>query len=162
MKYILIDKVIRIKDVAKDAEKMMNMDNIYELEQAFLEKHKDAKFDEFCYSAIFERDRNGFFDYVGELPKFVPLEETKDGYLVAGEPVIPFSPRTLEHCILHMTNGQKIEDGEYLEDFEQKCRKLQKYSCFESENWDKVIEFGKDVVRTQYQVHCLENGFEME
>ncbi len=139
-----------------EAQKMINMQDVYDREQEFLEKNKDVKFDGFCYSAIFEKDETGRFNYAGELPKFVPLIEKEDGYFVDGEPVIPFTPRTLEYCILHMTKGQKIEDGEYLDGFEEKCRKLQKYSCFESEDWDKVIEFGKDVVRRQYQVSLVE------
>ena len=140
-----------------EAEKMIDMEDIYSREQEFLEKYKNAQFDEFCYSALFEKDKNGFYNRVCELPKFVPLVETSDGHFVSGEPVIPFTPRTLEHCILHMTNGQKVEDGEYLVEFEKKCRKLQKYSCFESDDWDKVIEYCKGIVRRQYQASVLTN-----
>ena len=74
---------------------------------------------------------------------FIPLKETEDGHFISGKPVIPFSPRTLEHCILHMTGGQKVEDGEFLYGYEKKCRKIQEYSCYESDDWDKVIEFGE-------------------
>ena len=144
-----------------EAEKMINMKDIYEREQEFLEKYKNVQFDEFCYSAIFEKDNTGFINYAGELPQFIPLKETEDGYCISGEPVIPFTPRTLEHCILHMTNGQKVEDGEYLVEFEKKCRKLQKYSCFDSEDWDKVIAFGKDIVRNQCIVAMLSQEKEM-
>jgi len=144
-----------------EAEKMIDMEDIYSREQEFLEKNKDARFDEFCYSALFEKDKNGFYNYVCELPKFVPLVETSDGHFVSGEPVIPFTPRTLEHCILHMTNGQKVEDGEDLIEFEKKCRKIQKYSCFESEDWDKVIDFGKEIVRKQCIVAMLNHEQEM-
>ena len=142
----------------KTAEKIKtNLCNLYEKEQAFLEENRNAIFDEFCYSTLFEKDERGFSVYVGELPKFIPLEKTEDGHYVSGEPVIPFTPRTLEHCILHMTNGQKIEDAEDLAGFERKCRDLQKYSCFESEDWDNVIEFGKDIVRNQYIVSVAIN-----
>ena len=144
-----------------EAEKMINMKDVYEREQEFLEKNKDARFDEFCYSAIFEKDNTGFINYAGELPQFIPLKETEDGYCISGDPVIPFTPRTLEHCILHMTNGQKVEDGEFLAEFEQKCRKLEKYSCFESEDWDKVIEFAKEIVRNQCIVVMLSQEKEM-
>ena len=144
-----------------EAEKMIDMKDIYSREQEFLEKYKNVQFDEFCYSTLFEKDKNGFYNYVCELPKFVPLVKTSDGHFVSGEPVIPFTPRTLEHCILHMTNGQKVEDGEYLDEFEKKCRKIQKYSCFESEDWDKVIEFGKDIVRNKYIVAMLSHEKEM-
>ena len=140
-----------------EAEKIINMEDIYSREQEFLEKYKNVQFDEFCYSALFEKDKNGFYNYVCELPKFVPLVETSEGHFVSGEPVIPFTPRTLEHCILHMTNGQKVEDGEFLAEFETKCRKLQKYSCFESEDWDKVIDFAKEIVRNQYIAYFMSN-----
>ena len=63
---------------------------------------------------------------------------------------MPFTPKTLEHCILNMTNGQKIEDGEDLEEFEKKCKEIQENSYFESEDWEKVIEIGKDIVKNQY------------
>jgi hypothetical protein len=33
-------------------------------------------------------------------------------------------------------------------------------SYFESEDWDGVIEFGKDIVRRQYQAHIITNGLE--
>ena len=141
----------RGEKLIKKAEKMMQMTDLYDREQEFLEMYKETVFDDFCYSPIFEKNNNGFIGYAGELPKFIPLEETPDGHYVSGEPVIPFTPRTLEHCILHMTNGQKIEDGEYPEDFEKKCRKLEKYSCFESKDWDKVIEFGKEIVTEKYR-----------
>lgn len=133
-----------------EAEKMINMKDIYEREQEFLEKYKNVQFDEFCYSTLFEKDKNGLYNYACKLPKFIPLIETADGHFINGEPVIPFTPRTLEHCILHMTDGQKIEDGEFADEFEQKCRKLQEYSCFESEDWDRVIEQCKKVVRNKF------------
>ena len=143
------------------AKKMIGMKDIYDREQEFLEKYQDTVFDDFCYSAVFEMSGDhSFVTCVGELPKFVPLIENSEGKFVSGEPVIPFTPKTLEHCILHMTNGQKVEDGEYIDSFEKKCRDIQEYSCFESEDWDKVIEFGKEVVKSQYQVYVL-NGYEM-
>ena len=142
----------------KTADKIKtNLCNLYEKEQAFLEENRNARFDEFCYSTLFEKDERGFSIYVGELPKFIPLEKTEGGHYVSGEPVIPFTPRTLEHCILHMTNGQKIEDAEDLAGFERKCRDLQKYSCFESEDWDRVIAFGKEIVRNQYIASVITN-----
>ena len=144
-----------------EAEKMMDMKDIYFREQVFLEENKDARFDEFCYSDLFEKDKRGFVNYAGELPQFMPLKATEDGHYVSGQPVIPFTPRTLEHCILHMTNGQKVEDGENLIEFEKKCRKLQKYSCFESDDWDKVIEFGKEIVRNQYIASVVTNEKEI-
>ena len=141
----------RGKQLMKDAVKMLEMGNLYDREQAFLKKYKDVQFDGFMYLPVFEPSDGGMYsEYVCEMPKFVPLEETKDGKYIDGEPIMPFSPRTLEHCLLHMTNGQMIEDGEDMANFEKKCRQIQNYSCFESEDWDKVIEFGKGIVKNKY------------
>ena len=152
----------RGEKLLREAQKLMRMGDIAEREQAFLKKYKDVVFDEFCYSALFEKDSNGYKNYAEKFPKFIPLVETDDGKFISGEPVIPFTPKTLEHCILRMTNGQKIEDGEYPEDFVKKCRKIQEYSCFQSDDWDKVIEFGKDIVRKSYQAYCLAGEREIE
>ena len=147
----------RGKRLMRDAMKMIEMGNLYDREQEFLKKYKDAEFDGFMYYPLFEKSNNSgyYVDYVCEMPKFVPLEQTQDGKYRDGEPVLPFSPKTLEHCILHMTNGQMIEDGEDLANFEKKCRQIQNYSCFESEDWDKVIEFGKNVVKNKYIVAVM-------
>lgn len=158
------EEVFQTRRAAKTislAERTKNkLEDLYQKEQEFLEENKDAEFDEFCYSVIIERDDKGFANYDSlYLPQFISFNETEDGRYVSEKPVIPFTPRTLEHCILHMTDSQKIESGEYLEEFEKKCRKLQKYSCFESDDWDKVIEFGKTHVRAKFQADILENGF---
>ena len=147
----IIEKAIRTK---------RNLEELYKKEQMFLEKHKDAIFDEFCYSAIFEKNSSGFTYYAGELPKFIPLVKTADGHFISGEPVIPFTPKTLEFCILHMTNGQKIEDGEYPDNFEEKCRKIQAFSGYESEDWEKVIKIGKNIVRNQFKASVITNSSE--
>ena len=128
------------------AKKLMGYNNFYDLEQEFLEKYKDAIFDDFCYGYL---EKNP--------PEFIPLEPTVDGHYISGDGVVPFSPKTLEFCISKMTNGCKIENGEYLDNFEDKCKKIQELSCFESEDWDKVIGYGKDIVKTAYQVSVLEN-----
>jgi len=83
------------------------------------------------------------------------LKKIPDGRYIDGDGVIPFSPKTLEHCILHMTRGQKIEDGEHLKYFVEKCKKIQEFSCYESEDWDKVIEIGKKIVKNQYIASTL-------
>lgn len=139
---------VRGKRLMEDAKKMMKMTDIYDREQDFLEKYQDTQFDGF-HSASLWVDKGEYSTFM-LMPQFVPLEETDNGEFKGGDPVLPFTPRTLEHCILHMTNDQKCIDGEYLDDFEEKCRKIQEFSCFESEDWDKVIEFGKEMVRKQY------------
>ena len=138
------------------------LEDLYKKEQMFIERYKDTKFDEFCYSAMFEKDNKGFTHYTGEMPKFIPLVKTEDGHYISGEPVIPFTPKTLEFCILHMTNGQKIEDGEYPDDFEEKCRKIQAFSGYESEDWDKVIKIGKNIVKNQYKASIVTGNYERE
>ena len=144
----------------KKAEKMKNLDKIYELEQAFLETYKDAVFDDFIYAFI--KDDSDFSGYFGiHFPAFVPLLKEPINGRSYGDPVIPFSPKTLEHCILHMTNGEKSHHGENVSYFEEMCREIQKHSCFESGDWDKVIKIGKDLVKEQYQADMIENGFDL-
>ena len=141
----------------KKAERMKKLDNIYELEQAFLEIYKDAKFDDFCHTFIKDENNLEFSNY---FPAFISLLKEPINGNFRGEPAVPFSPKTLEHCILHMTNSEKAHHGEYVNDFERMCRKLQEASCYESEDWDKVIEIGKAVVKQAYQVSVLQNGKE--
>jgi len=132
------------------AQKMKSYKDAYELERDFLEKHKDKQFQSlgevYLGGADFE-----------EVPCFVPLDENV--MIRKNKVVVPFSPRTLEFCILHMTNDAKIEYGEYIDDFEKACRKIKKHSCYESEDWDKVIKIGMDILKRHYQVYLLENGF---
>jgi len=56
-----------------------------------------------------------------------------------------------------MTEEEKAAHGEYVNDFENMCKKIQKLSCFESEDWDKVIAIGKDIVKKQYQASVVTN-----
>lgn len=114
----------KAKRMINDANKMLGYGDIYELEQVFLEKYKDAKFDTISY----------LNDSYGMVAAFVLLISDGSGGYKFGVPAVPFSPRTLEYCILHVTDGDKIEYGEYVEDFEKMCREIQKYSCFESED----------------------------
>ena len=99
---------------------------------------------------------------IDDQDKFIPLLKEPINGKFRGEPVVPFSPRTLEFCILHMTDGEMIDHGEYVNDFEAMCRKIQEYSCYESEDWDKVIELGKTLIRQKYMADMLSNGFNME
>ena len=151
---------LRAVRMMKQAEKIMKMSDIYVKEQAFLERYKDISFDGFYFSSAYS-DCGVCIPY-GGLPQFVPLKQTKDGKWIDGEPVLPFTPKTLEFCILHMTNGQKIEDGADPEYFEQKCRTIQKFSCFESDDWDRVIKLGRDVVVKQYQEDCEDKDSQVE
>jgi len=132
------------------AQKMKSYKDAYELERDFLEKHKDKQFEDlgsvYLGGADFE-----------EVPCFVPLEVNSE--IRKNKVVVPFSPRTLEFCILHMTNDAKIEYGEYIDDFEKACRKIKKHSCYESEDWDTVIKIGMDILKRHYQAYILENGF---
>jgi len=138
----------------KKAEKKMGLDNLYQEEQVFLKKYKDAKFDDFCHTYL-------HLDYgitdTNYVPAFIPLLDKPQNGRYTGEPVLPFSPRTLEFCILHMTEEEKAAHGEYVNDFENMCKKIQKLSCFESEDWDKVIAIGKDIVKKQYQASVVTN-----
>lgn len=131
------------------------LEDLYKQEQAFLETYQDSIFDGFYYEGLWVDD-NEFYRH-GELPQFIPLIKVPDGHYISGRGVIPFTPKTLEHCILHMSNGQKIEDGEYPEEFEKKCRQIQEFSGYESEDWDKVIKIGKNIVRKKYEESLIED-----
>ena len=140
----------KARKMIEDADKILHRcDDFYELEQTFLEKYKDVKFDDFTW---FTGRMSG-----ETIPAFIPLLKEPINGSFSGESVIPFSPRTLEHCLLHMTNGEKAHHGEYVDEFEKMCRKIQKVSCYESEDWDKVIKIGKDIVKKAYQLSVLEN-----
>ena len=143
---------MRGEKMMKMAEKLKGMDNIYILEQAFLEKYKDAIFDDFG---------NDFsFEIYETIPTFECLERTEDGKYLNTEKVTPFSPRTLELCISKMTNGCRAEQGEYVPDFTKKCRRIQELSCYESPDWDRVIGYGEDIVKTAYQAAVLDGSYE--
>lgn len=129
----------RGRKLAKVAEKQQAMYDIYDREQEFLEKYSDVKFDDFSYSNF------------GEVPMFNPLIMCEDGTVIEGDGVVPFTPRTLELCILGLTDGAQIEAGQYVDGFERMCRTIADASCFESEDWDKVIGFGAKIVQKKYQ-----------
>ena len=135
-----------------------NLDDLYKKEQLFLEKYKDTIFDGFYYQSLY-LDKGAYKTYM-RMPQFIELKKVPDGHYMDGEGVIPFTPKTLEFCILHMTNGQKIEDGEHPEYFEEKCRKIQEFSGYESEDWDTVIKIGKSIVKNQYKVSIITNNKE--
>ena len=143
------------------AKKMSRYDRMYELEQEFFNKYKESKFDDVSYATFYFLD-----DYHrnvgGNIPAFIPLKKTLDGHFVEGEPIVPFSPKTLEFCISHLTDGCMVEMGEYPDNFEEMCRKIQEFSLYESEDWDKVIKKGKEIVKSHFQVYCQENGFECQ
>ena len=122
----------------KVAKKMQGMDNIYEREQEFLEKYKDANFDEFTYGTMYTP------------PMFIPYTRDESGFIEYGEGVVPFTPRTLELCILRMTDECKAESGLFLREFEQRCKRIAEESCFKSDNWDRVISYGKYIIRSKY------------
>ena len=124
------------------SEMMMTYGNLFDLEQNFLEKYKDAKFDDFGYGYATVAN--------GHVPVFMTLN-SKNGIYSVGEIVFPFSPKTLEFCILHMTKGQKAEEGSDVEFFEEKCRRIQEVSFFDGDDWDVVIRHGKDIVSAQYE-----------
>ena len=134
---------LKAEDMMNDAKKMMGYKNIYELEQSFLQKYQNVKFDDFTW---FTGRMSG-----ETIPAFIPLLKEPINGKFRGEPVVPFSPRTLEFCILHMTDGEMIDHGEYVNDFEAMCREIQEFSCFESKDWDRVIAIGKDIVKNKHE-----------
>ena len=142
----------------KTAERTINtLKNLYNQEQAFLEKYKDFVFHDFNYRTLILDD--GAVIRYGELPQFTALKRLSN-VSIDGERVLPFTPKTLEFCILRMTNCLKIEEGEQLENFEKKCRQIQAFSGYESEDWGNVIEIGKNIVKKQYQSSVITNDYE--
>ena len=126
----------------KIAMKKKGLKDIYDREQEFLEKYRDASFCEMTYG------------YLDNPPAFIKTSD--DGQYRTDELVVPFSPRTLELCILNMTDECKSEQGMFRKDFENKCKKIAQHSCFGSSDWDQVIAFGKDIVRAKYLVSDLD------
>lgn len=145
--------VLRAEEMLEDAKKMMTYRNIYQLEQSFLEKYKNVRFREFCYIPAGKC-------IIDTIPAFIPLNDSENGENKFLDPAVPFSPKTLEFCIVRMTKEKKTELGEYTEDFEDMCRELQENSCYESENWDRVIEIGKDIVEKHYKESINKSGLE--
>jgi hypothetical protein len=132
----------KAEHMIKTAERITSsMDQLYKKEQEFLETNKGLRFSDIGWKCI---------DYAHMVPVFRSLPVEKDGVFTCREYIMPFSPRTLEFCILNMTPSCKAYEGEYIFDFEDKCQKIQEYSCYESEEWDSVIEFGKEIVKNEY------------
>ena len=133
------------------AKKMSRYDRMFDLEQEFLKAHQDAAFDDFTYiSSYAARKLNLTPDWMS-IPAFIKLEKSAEGNYVENTPVVPFSPKTLEFCISRLTEGCKVENGEYADDFVKMCRIIQEISAYESEDWDKVISKGKDIVEAKFQ-----------
>ena len=151
-KRTIFKNIQEAESMIESAKKKMQYRNIDKKEQAFLKEYRYAEFDDFCNMPI-----NG--NIIDTIPSFVPLGSSEHKEVNRLKPAVPFSPKTLEFCILHMTNGEKTEHGEYVEEFEQMCRELQEYSCYESENWDQVIEIGKKLVAEQYKKSCHKSDF---
>lgn len=128
---------VRGMEMMQKAQKLLSMDDIYEREQEFLESYKDTRF---CDIAS---------GYCGSAPEFIPLVRDEDGKWVDGEGVVPFSPKTLEMCILNMTKEGARKQAVHVRDFEDVCNEFKEYSCYESDAWDKVIELGKKVIRSK-------------
>ena len=142
---------MKAERLMKVAKKIKDFDKMYELEQQFLKKYQNIYFDGFYKMGMYCSNKElRLFPNIIFVPAFHWVQKTEDNRLINGEPVVPFSPKTLEFCILHLTESEMIEEGQFLNDFEKKCRLIQEYSCYESEDWDKVIEFGKRVIESKY------------
>lgn len=139
------------KELWSTAKKMIELGSIYEREQEFLEKYSDAEFDGFEYGFLWEKDK--YVSNINKIPQFSYSQKDFDGD-VLGEYVVPFSPKTLEYCIVHLSDEQKSSEGADLEEFEKKCRMIQEYSAFETEDWDKVINIAKTIVKQSYDYVC--------
>lgn len=137
------------------ALKMLDMADLYQKEEEFIENLQGTEFCSFEYESLWLK--NGKHTGYIRKPQFLPLVES-DYAILYRSPVLPFSPKTLEYCITHMTDDAKVINGENLNDFEKKCREIQKYSCLESDDWDKVIEIGMQMCSEYYEESCQAMG----
>ena len=134
----------------KVAKKKVGLTDVYGKEQEFLEQYNDIQFDDFRYQKI-------------DTPyMFIPLIKNLNGAYVEGPGVMPSTPKAMELCIRNLTNGCKYELGCHDEAWlEQKLREIMKYSCFDSANWENVIEFGKKHIQEKHREY-KENEQESE
>jgi hypothetical protein len=49
-----------------------------------------------------------------------------------------------------MTDNFKIEQGLFLREFENRCKDIAEFSCYDSPNWEKVISNGKEMIKAKY------------
>lgn len=134
---------------------MIQLIDVYEREQDLFVRYKGIEFDFFDYSA-FRLDIDRIALKYEKSPRFVSAKQ------VDHRSAILFTQKTLEFCVLHLLQDQKFSEGADLEYFEEKCRQIQKDSCFESTDGDKVIDFGKIILKKQYQANMLKNGLSVE
>lgn len=122
---------IQGKALKSKAEKMIALENLLLDELAFLEEYQNVEFDLFMPRIV------------GAPPQFTIWSNEQNRAI---DFVTPFSPKTLEFCLLRLSEESKADEGIDLETFVQKCRDIQTSSCYESEDWDKVIGYGKKMM----------------
>lgn len=106
-----------IKEIVERARKVLEIENYYYREQRFIRDYRKLKFKDFSYE--------------DEIPDFVTTEE---------DFVLPFSPKTLEMCTLHLMGYAKEKEAKNIEYFKEKCRKVAEASPYKTEKWEKSIE----------------------
>ena len=115
------------------------MDMLFEEEKKFLERHKDDTFEFFGY-LYSER----------ETPFFVAPEKEQAENVRTAEMVTPFSPKTLEFCVLRLNEEEKYinaEDEESLESFVQRCNKIASQSIYKTDKWEKTINLLVEILK---------------
>jgi len=143
------------EQLQQEALSLMNIEMLFEEEKKFLDRHKDDVYNFFGY----------MFDSEKEIPFFVaPVKEQSENVQTA-EMVTPFSPKTLEFCVLKLTDEEKFsnaEDEESIESFIQRCNQIKKYSIYKTEKWDDTIEILVRILKQEAERYRQENGFTSE
>ena len=129
------------RKLQKQAKELIGFESFFDRENEFLEKHQS--------------DVYGGFGVEFSQPVFLVYGEGEDGQYTPKEKVAPFSPKTLEFCCSRLSPEAKAEEGEYLDYFLEKCRRIQGQSVYETEDWDKTINKLAEIVKASYQVSVL-------
>ncbi len=128
------------KELQEEAKQMLNIDMLFEEEKKFLERHKDDTFEFFGY--LFNSER--------ETPFFVAPEKEQAENVRTAEMVTPFSPKTLEFCVLRLNEEEKFinaEDEESLKSFVQRCNKIASQSIYKTDKWEKTINLLVEILK---------------
>ena len=146
-----VNKIRKQGEELRDrAEKMMNIDMIFNDEQEFLKKHKNDTYEFFGY----------MYDDEKEIPFFVlPAKEQSENVHLA-EMVTPFTPKTLEFCVSKLNDEEKYsnaEDEDSINCFIQKCKNIATKSIYQTDKWDKTINILVEMLKKHAEEYRNKN-----
>ena len=114
---------------------VLDFEKFFKKEEEFLEKYKDVSFDTF-----------GTYKGVGI---FAGCQEDSEGCLQYYNMAKPFSPRTLEFCVGHLTDEAKDNELANEEDFRFKCVEVAVNSPYLSKDWERLPEILYSALKNQ-------------